>query len=170
MRAALRQSRILIIISSCFLFAGILFGLMTGIILEDLFIEPIVPGFDFSDYLTCNLSAMAITMTGILYGGISSIEAVFAHGFIIGMAIQNAQKIYSISQVLLLILPHGFFELIALILSGAVGLFGWKIFKGILDRSLSLKVIIDLVILISIALVSIVIGALIEANITPLFL
>lgn len=82
-------------------------------------------------FLNNGLKILAVAFLGILFG-IAPIFFTALNGFLIGMVAFLIQENHSWSTFLLGILPHGIFEIPALIIGSAIGLrLGFSLFKFI---------------------------------------
>lgn len=73
-----------------------------------------------------NAMACLFLAAGFFTFGLTSIFYLFTNGFILsGSIIENLHNGVPLYQIILLLIPHGIFEVPALLLSGAIG------FKGI---------------------------------------
>ncbi|MED2969887.1 stage II sporulation protein M [Bacillus subtilis] len=125
------------------------------------------------ELLKNNAIACLFLVAGFFTFGLTSIFYLFTNGFILsGSIIENLHNEVPLYQIILLLIPHGIFEVPALLLSGAIG------FKGIelvirLCFSKEKKVItstfMNIGILILVIMCLLITAAIIETYITPIF-
>ncbi|MBD2867040.1 stage II sporulation protein M [Paenibacillus arenilitoris] len=74
-------------------------------------------------YLTHNSRSILLFLSGLLTFGMTSIFALFANGFMIGFSVAGRNQDTPLWATLMHIIPHGIFEIPAMLLAGAVGLY-----------------------------------------------
>lgn len=121
---------------------------------------------DFKSILINNTSCLLKNILGVFTLGLTTIVNLIFNGFSHGLMIRTSINIYGISYTIIKIIPHGLFEIPAIIISGAIGLLPLYyifvyIFKGkvFLNRKHLIKFIsVSLVI----SFIFLTIGAVIE--------
>ena len=125
----------------------------------------------FTDILKNNVQVILIILSGAFTLGVTSLLNIISNGFLLGVniriAIENGASLY---DVLLLLAPHGIFEIPAIIIAGAAG---FKIpleiiryLAGKKEQPLTKEDIKEYITLALISIILIVIAAWIEANVT----
>ncbi|MFD1954463.1 stage II sporulation protein M [Paenibacillus thailandensis] len=74
-------------------------------------------------YIGHNSRASLLFVSGLLTIGMSSIFALFANGFMIGFSVASKMQETAFAATMMHVVPHGIFEVPAMILAGAVGLY-----------------------------------------------
>jgi len=126
----------------------------------------------FIDILENNTQVILIILTGILTFGITSLLNIISNGFLLGgnikIAIKSGASLYNI---LILLFPHGIFEIPAIIIAGAAGFkIPYEIIRylaGKKEQILTKEDIKEYLTLALISIILIVIAAFVEAYITP---
>ncbi|WP_245831062.1 stage II sporulation protein M [Sediminibacillus massiliensis] len=128
---------------------------------------------DFRDLITNNLFAVGTIMLGYVTFGVLSIIFLLYNGLYIGLAIKEAYiEGVSIIEIVIKIIPHGIWEIPALILSGVLGfkslqLLLHSIFLGQSMRNqitVHLKKVVSLIVII---VIFVFLAATVEIYITP---
>jgi len=114
-----------------------------------------------------------VLISGSFFLGLTTLSNLFINGIAIGTVIMaSILKGVSLTTLLLLILPHGVFELPALFIAGAAGFkMPYELIRYLRNKKdyiLNREEIKDFLILSSVAMVLIVIAGIIEANVTLL--
>lgn len=122
--------------------------------------------------LVNNLVACFLISSGFFTFGLTSIIYLFTNGMILGESIVNKSD-YSTIEILLLILPHGVFEIPALLLSGVIG---FKSISFLIQYFTNKKVdtfiksyFLNIALLSLIVILLVIVGGVIETYLTPLF-
>lgn len=128
----------------------------------------------FSNYFFHNSKILKNSIVGMSSLGMLSIFQLAINGIFLGVGLAEMTVKLSLIQSLLFIFPHGFFEIPALILATAIGLYPIRLiflflvknksetWKGMLLKQLKMLLFIIFVIFIFAG-----IAAMLEANITP---
>jgi len=106
---------------SCMIYAfGLLLGFVTYALLPD---DPDrqIPSPGVANILVHNLQAMAPLAGGIVTFGFSTFFCLIFNGAVAGYAVASAKTVLSWTQVGLRILPHGLFEIPAMLFWAAAG-------------------------------------------------
>ncbi|MCR6098287.1 stage II sporulation protein M [Salipaludibacillus agaradhaerens] len=164
----LRDKQLFIIVTSIFFVA--LFGGMFISPVDNDTTELIAPN-SLWDLIQNNIMAMLLIASGIFTFGISTFILLPLNGLIVGTAIRNQYyQGIEIGDILLKLLPHGTFEIPALIISGVIGLKSvkWVInsFKTFNIRNSILEEVRQLIFLLLMMIAFLIIGAVIEWYIT----
>ncbi len=125
----------------------------------------------FIDILKNNIQVILIILLGSFILGVPSFLNIVSNGFLLGGSIQTAIKNgASLYDVLLLLIPHGIFEIPAIIIAGAAGFkIPYEIVRylaGKKEQILTKEDVKEYLTLALISIILIVIAAWIEANIT----
>ncbi|MBC7095452.1 stage II sporulation protein M [Thermococcus sp.] len=117
-----------------------------------------------------NLKVAFLLWAGAITLGITTLVNLFSNGFILGSAVKTVENQLKLTETLLLILPHGIFEIPGLIIAGAAG---FKIPYELLRFALGKKEEIlteedakEFFKLVGISIVLIFIAAIVESTIT----
>jgi len=109
-------------------------------------------------------------MTGVLTFGITALPSLYAAGFTFGHGLARArERDLSAFQVALLIVPHGLFEISAILVAGVVGVSSARlVVMYILDCRPRFRTEMSVVVsLVAVALCLVLVGAIVEAYLTP---
>jgi stage II sporulation protein M len=144
---------------------GLVIGVFSGIGLE---LEDVNP-LSVQSYAKNNMLVTFWILLGFFSFGFLSLYILFGNGFLLGIAISNAINVKGPFQVILGLLPHGIFEVPALVIAGAVSLKSAQlaINKVILKKAVPYY-FFDMFIGLGISLVFILIAAVIEAKVTAM--
>lgn len=123
-----------------------------------------------TDYIENNGRVVLYILSGAVTFGITSVINLFINGLVLGAALTTAMNNDSLFKVLLLIAPHGIFEIPAFWISGATALkvchetieYFLKEKKNIVNK----QTIHDFIYLSIIAFLLIIFASFVEANIT----
>ncbi|MGX9290934.1 stage II sporulation protein M [Bacillus sp. A015] len=160
-----------IIISLIVFLIGITLGLFTTPTTYKS-VTPIETSSNMLELIKNNLFVCLLLISGFFSCGLITLFYLFSNGYIISVSIlESVNNGLSPIQISLYILPHGIFEIPALLISGSIGFMGLKIIfelcfsdkKNIFTNNLR-KIIINFILII----VLIVIAAFIESYISPL--
>jgi uncharacterized membrane protein SpoIIM required for sporulation len=117
-----------------------------------------------------NLKVIAILILGGFIFGIPTFLNIFSNGYMFGVIFAVYSKTFKIDQFLLLVLPHGVFEIPAIVIAGAAGFkIPYEIVRylaGKKEQPLTKEDIKEYLTLALISIILIVIAAWIEANVT----
>lgn len=114
-------------------------------------------------YFKNNFISCLIISLGIFFFGIPSIGLILFNGFMLGNAIANSfTQEYGVINILLALVPHGIFEISAIILAGGIGLKGITIYQKGFTKTLGIRVLL----LFSLISLFLLIASVIEANIS----
>lgn len=112
-------------------------------------------------FLSNNLKVSLLLISGILIFGITTIPILCINGFWLGSVIASQYLSgLSIMDIFLAILPHGIFEIPALLLAGYLGLVGFKFYSQEKNWRKLFNVSLGIIILLTVA-------SLIEGFLTP---
>jgi uncharacterized membrane protein SpoIIM required for sporulation len=124
----------------------------------------------FLHILLKNLRVVALLTVGSFTLGVPTFLNLFLNGYVLGVVISVFSPNLGIEKLLLLILPHGIFEIPAIIIAGAAGFkIPYEILRYLAGRKeviLTREDIKEYLTLALISIVLIVIAAWIEANVT----
>jgi len=116
-----------------------------------------------------NLNSIGFVVLGSFIFGMPTFTKLFFNGYVIGVII--AVFSHNLSVVLLFLLPHGIFEIPAIIIAGAAGFkIPYEIVRYLMgkkEQPLTKEDIKEYLILALISIILIVIAAFVEAYITP---
>jgi stage II sporulation protein M len=130
--------------------------------------EKFVADAGFIDIFNNNLAGLCINFSGIFTFGVTTIINLVGNGFIHGLAIRHYVDKYSIVDALIRCLPHGIFEIPAIIFSGTVGFLPlvciYNYIREKKEGSWGIKEILKiLLVLVMLSLIFLIIGAFIES-------
>ncbi|MEK5323012.1 stage II sporulation protein M [Aeribacillus sp. FSL M8-0254] len=171
-RKLVSNNKILFVISLLLFFGGMAGGYLFRIdaVRGDLnYIQA-----DVEDLLFNNIKASLVIASGLLSLGIPTVIFLITNGLIVGSSIQQQLELgLSISSIFVKLIPHGIFEIPAILISGIIGLKGVSIIIEYFRTSLSAKQLIkqtlfEIALLTSIILIFLTLAAIIEWYITPL--
>jgi len=122
-------------------------------------------------FLKNNFRVVVLLITGSLTFGVLTIINLLINGLSIGAVIKSALMRYTTFEIALLTLPHGIFEIPAIIIAGAAGFkIPYEIIRYLAGRKEQILTKEDIKEYLTLALISvilIVIAAFVEAYITP---
>ena len=127
---------------------------------------------DFIEILRNNLYSLAIILMGALLLGIPTLMSLLYNGFVLGVITFYSIKLLKTNSYIigLLILPHGIFEILAMIIAGVAGFkIPYEIVRylaGKKEQPLTKEDIKEYLTFALISIILIVIAAWIEANVT----
>lgn len=116
-----------------------------------------------------NLSIAMRVIASVFFLGIPAVWILLSNGFFIGAATMQGAAEVGIGTTILLLTPHGFVEIPALLLSGALAFRlmhdGWRVARG---RGLSsvAETVLDVGVSLSLVVVLLAVAAWVEANLT----
>lgn len=120
----------------------------------------------WSFYFLSNSVTCLIIASGLFLYGIPTIPLLSYNGFILGYTIaQIYQQDGEIWNILKSLIPHGIFEIPALILAGMIGLQGLKFYHIRKNKQYYYEIAIILIVV----MVLLFVASLIEAKITPVY-
>jgi uncharacterized membrane protein SpoIIM required for sporulation len=126
--------------------------------------------FNTKYILENNIKVALLLYSGAFTLGVSTIFYLIyngiLHGTLIGFLLSNGT---SIKRILVLYIPHGIFELLAMWLAGAAGLKGPQVFYRYLQgrEFVTVRDVKEYFALVTISVILLIIAAYIETNITP---
>ncbi len=124
----------------------------------------------FTYFLKNNLRVVVLLIAGSLTFGNLTIVNLLINGISIGAVMKSALTEYTTSEIILLILPHGIFEIPAIIIAGAAGFkIPYEIVRylaGKKEQPLTKEDVKEYLTLALISIILIVIAAWVEANVT----
>lgn len=166
------EFKYLLIISSVIVAISFVFGYMFSKPSESTDLIRLNSQAQFTDYFFNNLKVCIFIMIGVLSFGLSSMYILFVNGSVLGGAIKvSSPYLEHKGQIFLLLLPHGITEMLAILISGALGfLFLKNSILLLLERRkkfLDKKDITSFIIGFSLVVLLLFISALIEYYITP---
>ncbi|MED0702324.1 MULTISPECIES: stage II sporulation protein M [Aeribacillus] len=172
-RKLVSNNKILFVISLLLFFGGMAGGYLFRIdaVRGDL---NYIQASDVENLLFNNIKASLVIASGLLSLGISTVIFLITNGLIVGSSIQQQLELgLSISSIFVKLIPHGIFEIPAILISGIIGLKGVSIIIEYFRTSLSAKQLIkqtlfEITLLTSIILIFLTLAAIIEWYITPL--
>lgn len=107
---------------------------------------------------------------GVLTLGLYTTYVLLVNGFLLGATLADAAEVLGLGRAVLVLLPHGVFELPAFWLAGAIGFrwlaFVWKLANGDRDRIPGPWLALESLALTGLALVVLLVAAAIEANVS----
>jgi len=127
---------------------------------------------DMTHFMKNNLYLIILLISGAVTSGITTFINLFYNGLTFGFLVKEAlEKGIPINEVILLTLPHGIFEIPAIIIAGAAGFkIPYEIIRYLAGRKetiLTKEDIKEYLTLTLISIILIVIAAFVEAYITP---
>lgn len=115
-----------------------------------------------------NLTAMVVLLFGAVSVGLLSIVGLVLNGLLVGVVVSIALQQVDPLVVFMLLVPHGIFEIPALLIAAAIGLrFGHmtiRYMRGLEDKLITPQDLREAGWLVAIAALLILLGAYIEAN------
>lgn len=119
-------------------------------------------------FIKANLKVLFFEVIGVITIGISTIFTLIVNGIYFGLGIGYFLHKLSLTEILLLTLPHGIFELPAVWFAGAAGLKGPQVFIRYIkeDKFVIKKDIEEFLTLFATSVILIIIAGVIEAKIT----
>ncbi|MGG0156736.1 stage II sporulation protein M [Bacillus velezensis] len=125
------------------------------------------------ELLKNNAIACLFLAAGFFTFGLTSIFYLFTNGFILsGSIIENLHSGVPFYQIFLLLIPHGIFEVPALLLSGAIGFKGVELVIRLCfskEKKIMASMFRQIGILLLLIICLLIAAAIIEAYITPIF-
>jgi stage II sporulation protein M len=122
----------------CAYILGYLFGLAIVIVKNQKYeINP--KNLQVSTLIYHNSSVIFMLLVGVITGGIITLLILFINGATLGITIHACLKTTSLSKLLLLIVPHGIFEIPAFIIAAIGDLYLVSFFMYIISNRKSLK-------------------------------
>lgn len=119
-----------------------------------------------------NLLVCGLIISGFFTFGLTTILYLFTNGLILGESIMNNLD-FGVLKIVLLILPHGIFEIPALIVSGVIGFKGIALIPQLFHKKNISNFIKDyftnILLLLIVVMLFVMISGLIETYLTPLF-
>ncbi len=172
-KISLRNNPIILLSTATF-FLGVLIGLYGYLTLTRVeYLEPCCEhsgDLDLVSVLSNNILLITQLIIGSATFGVFTFNLLIRNGAIFGILFANSTESSSIVNVLVLVLPHGIFEIPAIIIAGAAGFkIPYEILRYLLGRKeqvLTRKDIKEYLTLAAVSIVLIIIAAWIEANIT----
>ncbi len=173
----MKHSLVLILISITLFTLALVIGILdyndniistnSSFILEYKFKKP-----DMFLLIKNNLALISLFLSGAFLFGITTFVNLIYNGFFIGFIVNKAlQKRTTLNEILILTLPHGIFEIPAIIIAGAAGFkIPYEIVRylaGKKEQILTKEDIKEYLTLALISIILIVIAAFIEAYVTP---
>ena len=136
--------------------------------METIFIP--ITDLSFSHIIIKNSKVIVLLIAGSFTFGTFTFLNLFLNGYILGVVISVYSPYLGIEKLLLLILPHGIFEIPAIIIAGAAGFkIPYEIVRylaGKKEQPLTKEDVKEYLTLALISIILIVIAAWIEANVT----
>ncbi|MFU0789024.1 stage II sporulation protein M [Virgibacillus proomii] len=164
----LKEYKLLIICALTIYFLSMVFGIYFGKSIDGSTNEKIIMSSDPLDYLKNNIKAILVFIAGLLTFGISSIIQLTLNGMMLGVGIEGLTNRTTLLESFLYILPHGLFEIPAIILAGAIGLYPYKIIISLI-KGQKIKVnFVNMIYIIGLIVSLLVLAAFVESYITPL--
>ncbi|UJW56118.1 stage II sporulation protein M [Bacillus sp. A116_S68] len=116
---SIKDFKWLFVISFLIFIGGLVFGMNIEVLTSDA--ERSSSISSFIDYFARNFSIIIITaVIGFITFGIAGIFVLFINGVVVGESFALTTNFISNSQTLLLLVPHGIFEITAFCLAGAI--------------------------------------------------
>ena len=155
-----------------------IFGIILGLFSASHHDYPAYFGFDPFDnsnpgvlfFFKHNLKVAFLLWSGAVTLGITTLVNLFSNGFILGSAVRTTSTQIGLTKTLLLILPHGIFEIPGLIIAGSADFkIPYEILRFALDKKEEMITEGDakeFFKLVGISIALIVIAAIVEAKIT----
>ena len=166
---------ILVIVSfSVYVFGFVLGFLNSSLTISGSLNEYAIPmdNMDFIGIFRNNLCSLAVILMGTLLLGVPTLMGLLYNGFVLGAITFYSIELQKINSYIIgiLILPHGIFEVPAIIIAGAAGFkIPYEIIRYLMgkkEKPLTKEDIKEYLTLAFISIILIVIAAWIEANVT----
>lgn len=121
--------------------------------------------------LVQNLFVLGVVLLGAVTLGLATVVTLWYNGFLVGVAMGAAATKGSLGVALLAVAPHGVVEYPAFVVGGAAALRLptqlVEYLRGRRDRPFDPASLADSVLLVGVAVLLLVVGAVIEATVTP---
>ena len=134
----LREKKLLLYSSCILIIATLGGGILQHFFLSDIFDSAVIDPNKNNHwwiYFKNNAITCIIIMLGIFIYAITTIYLLIFNGFIIGVSIVSAMdRGVSIPDMIVALLPHGIFEIPALIIAGMIGLKGFTFYHQKKDK------------------------------------
>lgn len=168
-----QKDSFLVLISLLCLILGLILGFLFSLKQSDITTQEVYIPDNAIKLFANNISAMGNIAIGFFSFGIISIILLISNGVFIGLTVsEKLSSGMSILEIIIKILPHGIFEIPAIIASGVIGLKSMKLLIRVLSsqKKFSEEFVImvkDIFVLLIVVIFLTIISSIIEIYITP---
>lgn len=120
------------------------------------------------DYFNHNIVSLLYFLSGLFTFGLGSIYSLAVNGVMLGVSLEAMSNKASFLGSLVYIIPHGIFEIPAMIIAGAIGLYPWQLIYQFIKGDKRIKIQWRLLAKLSCIMVGLLfIAGCVEAWVTP---
>lgn len=167
----IKYIRILLLISCMIYFLSTCIGFFAGPYLQ---LNPIALSLSTNPYtyIIHNFKSMVFFISGLFTMEISTMYVLFMNGFVLGASLYGIGTSSTFFSAFIRIIPHGIFEIPAMILGEVIGLYSIQVFVRFLKggKLLEIKDFKLVLKLLSLVVILLICAGIVEAYITPYFI